>query len=48
MEHCLDAGEDANRDRYCLLITRRVWNLPGNGRVGFNVFSEGTLVLVDA
>jgi hypothetical protein len=47
MEHCLDAGEDANRDRYGVLITGRVWDLPGNGCVGSNVFGKGTLVLVN-
>ena len=47
VEHRLDAGENANGNRYRLLITERVWNLPGHSRVGLNVLSEGTLILVD-
>lgn len=47
MEHRLDAGEDANRDRYRLLVTYGVWYPPSDGRISLNVLSEGTLVLVD-
>lgn len=47
MEHCLDAGEDADGDGYGLLVGNGVWDLPGNGRVGLDVLGKGTLVAVD-
>lgn len=47
VEHRLDAGEGTNRDRYRLLVTDRVWDLPGDVRVGPYILSKGTLVLVN-
>ena len=48
VEHCLDACESTNGDRYRLFVADRVRNPPGNGRISLNILSEGTLVPVNA